>query len=917
MKRRAIKEESVRVKPYIGLRPFHENDSAFFFGRKRAEDIISANLRSSRLTIIFGASGVGKSSLLRAGVAHKLRQRAREDLSEDGRPKFIVAFFDNWRDDPVVDLANCVREAVSKGLDEQMAEWMPKPGPLTESLRDCAEHLGGDLLIILDQFEQYVLSRAGDNGNNGFAAEFARILKSPDLRVNFLIGIHDSAYSKLQSFKDGVLNIHNIFDNCMELDHLDRQAAREAIEKPIEKYNLFYAAGQQQVTFGPGLVEEVLKGPSADEIVGNGTGDSAGKAEAAMKIETTFLQLVMTKLWEKEVLLGSTALTLETLNGLGGTKKIFEDHVEDVMNKLSGGEQRAAVAVFRDLVRQSGHKISLTASDLADAAKLDHKRIVELLKRLSVERILRSVSPADRDGEPRYEIFHDVLAKPLLEWRTRAEVKAKTAKVRRWLAIALVVMSLLTAVGFSLARIQRARLQAENAMVQAREARLREAAAGNVNSQILAQLYRTILESDDDPRKAADKLQAILPTLNTMLEVDRQLGNSAGEGITLNNIAGYYRFIGRSYAGIEDHDNAQNYYEQSKGYYRKALDILESALGPNHTDIATSLTGLAVIHTNQGNYAEAEPLFKRSLTILENTLGPEDTYLADAIMNLAECYNSQGRYDEAAPLYKRALEIRKEKLGDDAPKFADTLYCLARLSFERGKYAEAEPLFQQALAIWQRDPQSSRDTAVSLNSLSALYREWGKYVKAEKYSNQARKSYADSIYDRDNISFAYHLEDVALLHDKQGIANAEQFYEVALHTWENGLGKDHPTVAYGRSNLASYYFRNGRQSEAEDFFNKALEIQKALPYSPHLAQTSYGLARLYGGQGYYDKAEPLFKQALAIQEKAIPEHPDFADTLAAYADLLGKTDRNAAAEEMKKRAAQIRQAHAEENRTAR
>src|SRR5580698_4604891 len=54
--------------PYVGLTPFTEEDAEFFFGRERERRIIAANLRTSRLTLLYGSSGVGKSSVLRAGV---------------------------------------------------------------------------------------------------------------------------------------------------------------------------------------------------------------------------------------------------------------------------------------------------------------------------------------------------------------------------------------------------------------------------------------------------------------------------------------------------------------------------------------------------------------------------------------------------------------------------------------------------------------------------------------------------------------------------------------------------------------------------------------------------------------------------------------------------------------------------------
>ncbi len=75
--------------PYVGLQPFEEADRAFFFGRERDQRVIIANLLSSPLTILYGSSGVGKSSVLMAGVVPQLHRE---------RPRTPVVVFRNWVD---------------------------------------------------------------------------------------------------------------------------------------------------------------------------------------------------------------------------------------------------------------------------------------------------------------------------------------------------------------------------------------------------------------------------------------------------------------------------------------------------------------------------------------------------------------------------------------------------------------------------------------------------------------------------------------------------------------------------------------------------------------------------------------------------------------------------------------------------
>jgi ABC-type nitrate/sulfonate/bicarbonate transport system ATPase subunit len=87
--------------PFKGLNPYAEKDADYFFGREVECEVITANLLASRLTLLYGASGVGKSSVLRAGVAHYLRGIAKQNLAEQSSPEFAIAVFSSWRGDPI------------------------------------------------------------------------------------------------------------------------------------------------------------------------------------------------------------------------------------------------------------------------------------------------------------------------------------------------------------------------------------------------------------------------------------------------------------------------------------------------------------------------------------------------------------------------------------------------------------------------------------------------------------------------------------------------------------------------------------------------------------------------------------------------------------------------------------------------
>src|SRR3954469_11200043 len=87
--------------PYPGLSPYDEGDSALFFGRRAECDLVVANLLTSRLTVLYGPSGVGKSSLLRAGVIPALRAPSRGSRRS-------IALLDGWRSDAESALAGTI-----------------------------------------------------------------------------------------------------------------------------------------------------------------------------------------------------------------------------------------------------------------------------------------------------------------------------------------------------------------------------------------------------------------------------------------------------------------------------------------------------------------------------------------------------------------------------------------------------------------------------------------------------------------------------------------------------------------------------------------------------------------------------------------------------------------------------------------
>ncbi len=428
--------------PYKGLVPFEDNelDAILFFGRERESEIIAANVLAARLTVLYGPSGVGKSSVLRAGVAHRLRRQARENVENSGHPEFAVVVFDAWSDDPVGSIRAAVREGLaaqfgSALLDEREGE------SLADTLGRWTDALACDLLLVLDQAEEYFLYHAEEAG---FARELPELVTRPGLRVRVLLALRDDALAKLDRFKG---RIPNLFANYLRLDHLDRASARDAITKPVERYN---EASGQAIEVEPELIDAVLDQTAAGKVdLGEaGRGLAAGESHEG-RIEAPYLQLVLERIWDEERGEGSSRLRAATLDRLGGAEAIVRAHLRRAVEKLSAEEKDLAADLFRYLVTPSGAKIAHGVRDLAEYASVDEERLLPVLSALGRERIVRPVDGADGDGGGRYEIFHDVLGDAVLAWRRERELererRAATRRQRRLFAVAITALAALAA----------------------------------------------------------------------------------------------------------------------------------------------------------------------------------------------------------------------------------------------------------------------------------------------------------------------------------------------------------------------------------------------------------------------------------------------------------------------------------------
>src|SRR5262249_23852155 len=165
------------IVPFPGLRPFEPHEAKLFFGRDEQGDELLARLARRRMVAVVGASGSGKSSLVRAGLIPALE---RGYLPSAGTSWQIAVCRPGA--DPIGNLARSVYARRTSVASSQPLT----PGQLRERLdadslglaaagRALLTGTGESLLVIVDQFEElFRFRRVGGPDADEQAAEFVK-----------------------------------------------------------------------------------------------------------------------------------------------------------------------------------------------------------------------------------------------------------------------------------------------------------------------------------------------------------------------------------------------------------------------------------------------------------------------------------------------------------------------------------------------------------------------------------------------------------------------------------------------------------------------------------------------------------------------------------------------------------------------
>jgi non-specific serine/threonine protein kinase/serine/threonine-protein kinase len=306
-------------------------------------------------------------------------------------------------------------------------------------------------------------------------------------------------------------------------------------------------------------------------------------------------------------------------------------------------------------------------------------------------------------------------------------------------------------------------------------------------------------------------------------------------------------------------------YSRSESLLRRAVEIRQRLLGPEHLDTLKSKRVLASTLEGQARYVEAEKLYRETLDIQRRLLGPEHPDTLALTNNLAGILADEGHLGEAEKLFRTNFNIESRVLGADNP---DTLRSGDNLGFimcQDGRYAEAEKMQRHTLEIKRRvlgpdHPQTLR----SMDYLADTLDSEGRYADAERLEREV-------IAIRLRILGPEH-EDTLISMMNEGLMlghvgrndEAEQALRKVLDIQRRVLGPEHRETLASMSMLSSTFMHMGRYAEAETLGRETFELRRRLygPDHPDTAVSRYDLACIAAHRGQSDRALALLRQAV-------------------------------------------------------
>ncbi|MEO5961641.1 MAG: hypothetical protein ABIZ49_02190 [Opitutaceae bacterium] len=460
-----------RDNPWPGLASFTEDARGFFFGREKETDELSRLVRRQTLTVLFGQSGLGKSSLLQAGLFPLLRDAdflplyLRLDhglVTQVGRgvpaePRLTEAGSPYHQSVVAPTLADQVKAALVAAFKAVGAD---APAPRAdESLWEYFHRKDVDIwsaknrlltpVLAFDQFEEiFTLGRASDAArerSRAFLDELACLVENrPPAAVQTKLDSGELDPARFNFTKPSCQVILSLREDFLP----DLEGLKQAMPALVHnRLRLKKLSGTQALEIVTRPAPHLLADGVAEKIVEFVAGARGGSAErlAELDVEPPLLSVICRELNDRRRSLGQTQITADLVSG--NRREILTNFYERSVADLPA-EMRAFIedrlltkSGFRDnLALESALEISGVTRPLLDT--LVARRLLRIEERLGVQRVelthdvLAEVIRASRDARQQRLAVEEARAH---EQRALAAVTARTRKLR-WLIAGLATL---------------------------------------------------------------------------------------------------------------------------------------------------------------------------------------------------------------------------------------------------------------------------------------------------------------------------------------------------------------------------------------------------------------------------------------------------------------------------------------------
>jgi WD40 repeat protein len=405
------------ISPYRGLDAFREEDSAFFFGRGRADDPKSPigelvdKVRDHPFVMVVGRSGSGKSSLVYAGLLPALRRQSDRFwhvLSFPPGPEPLRALAIAFNPHADGEGAAGYADKISGEADKLRTG---DPDLLSHMVRDELERAEGKpdhLLIYIDQWEElYAQAPSSSVDKKRSARHAADVNRFIDLLLTASGSAPVTVVATVRAdFYDPLIG-HPAIRALLPtqqvlLGSMTRSELKLTIEEPAKRVGVAFAP--------PTLVGQIL--------------DDAGEDEGMLPL----LQYALDETWSCRE---GNLMTANSYARSGGVRQAIRITAEDTFKALSEGRQEAARKLFLSLVTPGEGQEDTRAR----AAMPTEGTLREIVDQFAGPRKRLLVTGFDRAGRPTVEVAHEALIRTwprLRQWidDNREKLRSRAAIVQ-------------------------------------------------------------------------------------------------------------------------------------------------------------------------------------------------------------------------------------------------------------------------------------------------------------------------------------------------------------------------------------------------------------------------------------------------------------------------------------------------------